>query len=65
MASETRSWIDHPMTGRAMAHATPAEARRTLAVTLAIEEAARTGQAVELGRWRCKGGRQSGAGAGP
>jgi hypothetical protein len=48
-----------------MAHATPAEARRTLAVTLAIEEAARTGQAVELGRWRCKGGRQSGAGAGP
>ena len=43
MASETRSWIVHPMTGRAMAHATPAEARRTLAVTLAIEEAARRG----------------------
>ena len=48
VADETRSWIDHLMTGRPCPHATPAEARRTLAVTLAIEEAARTGQAVRL-----------------
>ena len=48
VASETRSWIDHLMTGRASPHTTPGEARRTLAVTLAIEEAARTGDAVKL-----------------
>jgi predicted dehydrogenase len=48
VASETRSWIDHVMSGRPSPHTTPGEARRTLAVTLAIEEAARTGRAVEL-----------------
>jgi predicted dehydrogenase len=48
VASETRSWLDHLLTGRPCPHATPAEARRTLAVTLAIEEAARTGQAIAL-----------------
>lgn len=48
VASETRSWIDHVMTGRPSPHATPDEARRTLAITLAIEEAARTGQTVNL-----------------
>lgn len=48
VASETRSWVDHLMTGRPCPHTTPAEARRTLAVTLAIEEAARTGQAIAL-----------------
>ena len=36
VASETRSWIDHLMTGRECPHTTPAEARRTLAVTLAM-----------------------------
>lgn len=48
VASETRSWIDHLLTGRPSPHTTPQEARRTLAVTLAIEEAARTGQSVAL-----------------
>ena len=48
VASETRSWIDHLQTGRPSPHTTPAEARRTLAVTLAIEEAARTGKSVAL-----------------
>jgi predicted dehydrogenase len=48
VASETRSWIDHLVTGRPCPHTTPDEARRTLAVTLAIEAAARTGQAVTL-----------------
>jgi predicted dehydrogenase len=48
VASETRSWIDHLLTGRPSPHTTPAEARRTLAVTLAIEEAARTGRAISL-----------------
>ena len=48
VANETRSWIDHLMSGRPCPHTTPTEARRTLAVTLAIEEAARTGQAVKL-----------------
>lgn len=48
VASETRSWIDHLLTGRPCPHTTPEEARRTLTVTLAIEEAARTGRAVTL-----------------
>lgn len=48
VASETRSWIDHLLTGRPSPHTTPDEARRTLAVTLAIEQAARTGRAVSL-----------------
>jgi len=48
VASETRSWLDHLMTGRPSPHTTPHEARRTLAVTLAIEEAAETGQTVML-----------------
>jgi len=48
VANETRSWIDHLMTGRDIPHTTPAEARRTLALTLAIEESARTGNAIAL-----------------
>ena len=48
VASETRSWLDHLMTGRPSPHTTAREARRTLAVTLAIEEAAATGQSVTL-----------------
>ncbi len=48
VASETRSWLDHLMTGREVPHTRPDEARRTLAVTLAIEEAAETGEAVHL-----------------
>ena len=49
VASETRSWLDHLATGRPCSHTTAREGRRTLAVTLAIEEAARTGEAVRLG----------------
>ncbi len=48
VASETRSWLDHLMTGREVPHTKPAEARRTLAITLAIEEAAASGEAVQL-----------------
>ena len=48
VASETRSWLDHLMTGRPVPHTTLEQARTTLAVTLAIEEAARTGKAIRL-----------------
>ncbi|MGE3984524.1 MAG: Gfo/Idh/MocA family protein [Dehalococcoidia bacterium] len=48
IANETRSWIDHLVTGRRGVHTTAAEGRRTLEVTLAIEESARTGQPVVL-----------------
>ena len=43
LADETRSWLDHLSTGVADHLATAEEAYRTLAVTLAIEEAVRTG----------------------
>ena len=48
VASETRSWLDHLMNGRPVPHTTLEEARRTLAVTLAIEEAARTGRTIKI-----------------
>jgi predicted dehydrogenase len=48
IANETRSWIDHLVTGRPCAHTTAREGRLTLEVTLAIEHAARTGEAVKL-----------------
>lgn len=48
IANETRSWLDHLITGRPTAHPTAHEGRRTLEVTLAIEESARTGDAVKL-----------------
>ncbi len=48
VASETRSWLDHLMTGRPVPHTTLEEARTTLAVTLAIEESARTGKTIKL-----------------
>ncbi len=47
LASETRAWLDHVATGAPCALATPAEAYANLAVTLAIEEAARTRLPVE------------------
>jgi len=48
VADETRAWLDHLTTGAPL-HITPAwEARQTLAVTLAIDEAARTGRRIEL-----------------
>jgi predicted dehydrogenase len=49
MANETRSWLDHVSLGRPIPSTTPREARRTLEVTLAIEEATRTGKEIILG----------------
>jgi len=46
--AETRTWIDHLVTGRGCNVATLEEARTTLAVTLAIEESVRTGNPVRL-----------------
>ncbi len=48
VANESRSWLDHLITGRAVPHTTLEEARTTLAVTLAIEESARTGRVITL-----------------
>jgi predicted dehydrogenase len=48
IANETRSWLDHLVTGRACPHPTAPEARLTLEATLAIEHAARTGEVVKL-----------------
>ncbi len=48
LADETRAWLDHLATGRPCALATAEEARQTLEVTLAIEQSARTGEAVRL-----------------
>ena len=45
---ETRTWLDHIATGRPCIHTTPAEARTTLEVTLAIERAVRTKESVTL-----------------
>ena len=48
IANETRSWLDHLVTGRPCPHTTLPEGRLTLEVTLAIEHSARTGEAVKL-----------------
>ncbi len=48
VASETRVWLDHLATGKSCNLATAAEARATLEVTLAIEQAARSGLMVKL-----------------
>jgi predicted dehydrogenase len=48
LASETRAWLDHVATGRPCALTTPAEARRNLEVTLAIEHAMATRGTVRL-----------------
>lgn len=48
VGNETRSWLDHLATGRPCPHTTAREGRLTLEVTLAIEHAARTGEAVTL-----------------
>ena len=48
LATETRVWIDHILTGRPCALATPAEARLNLETTIAIDRAARTGAPVRL-----------------
>lgn len=48
VADESRVWLDHLSRGRACPMATAREARQTLEITLAIEESARSGQAVRL-----------------
>ncbi len=48
IANETRSWLDHLAIGAPSAHTTAREGRRTVEVTLAIDEAARTGKTVKL-----------------
>ncbi len=48
IADETRAWLDHLATGKLCHLATPTDARNTLAVTLAIEESARTGRVVPV-----------------
>ena len=49
LADETRAWLDHLTAGGPCHITTAAEARLTLEVTLAIDEAARTGRPVVLG----------------
>ena len=48
VADETRAWLDHLSTGRDCVLATPEEARTNLEVTLAVEKAVRTREAVKL-----------------
>jgi predicted dehydrogenase len=48
IANETRSWLDHLATGARIVHTTAREARETLALTLAIDESARTGRTITL-----------------
>jgi predicted dehydrogenase len=49
VADETRVWLDHLSRNRPCPMATVREARQTLEITLAIEESARSGEAVRLG----------------
>ncbi len=48
ISNETRSWLDHLAAGTPCSHTTAREGRLTLEVTLAIEEAARTGKPVAI-----------------
>ena len=48
IANETRSWLDHLVTGLSCPHTTIEEGLKTLKITLAIEESARTGAAVKI-----------------
>ena len=48
LANETRSWLDHLVTGSPTVHTTPEQARITLETTLAIERAAATGKTIRL-----------------
>jgi predicted dehydrogenase len=49
VADESRVWLDHLSRGRPCPIATPREARQTLELTLAIEESAKTGDAIKIG----------------
>jgi predicted dehydrogenase len=48
IANETRSWLDHLVTGVPCPHTTIEEGRKTLQITLAIEESSRTGTPVKI-----------------
>ncbi len=48
LGNETRSWLDHLVTGNPVPHATPDEARRVLETTIAIERSVKTGERVRL-----------------
>lgn len=48
LADETRAWLDHLSTGRACMLPTAGEARVTLEITLAMEEAIKSKQAIAL-----------------
>jgi predicted dehydrogenase len=49
VADETRAWLDYLTAGGPCHITTAAHARRTLEVTLAIDESARTGRRIQLG----------------
>jgi len=48
LANETRAWLDHLSMGRPCALATAEDARKTLMVTLAIEQSARSKEVVKF-----------------
>jgi predicted dehydrogenase len=48
LANETRAWLDHLVTGQPTVHTTPQQARLNLVTTLAIEQAAATGERVHI-----------------
>lgn len=48
LGTETRSWLDHLVTGAPTAHATPAEARLVLETTIGIERSVISGKPVRL-----------------
>lgn len=48
LGTETRSWLDHLVTGQPIVHATPREARLVLETTIAIQRSVDTGERVRL-----------------
>jgi predicted dehydrogenase len=48
LGNETRSWLDHLVTGSPTTHTTPEQARINLETTIAIERSAQTGKPVRL-----------------
>jgi predicted dehydrogenase len=48
LGNETRSWLDHLVTGSPTVHATPEQARINLETTIAIERAVATGKSIRL-----------------
>lgn len=48
LGNETRSWLDHLVTGNPTVHTTPEQARINLETTIAIERAVATGKAIRL-----------------